>query len=74
MQSNGREFPNSIMSSWKFYVVRNEPDNEITGRFRSVAEALEHALPGNVIYETTETINRKLLMVVDGPATEKTRI
>lgn len=64
MQSNNKEFKDTIETTQVFWVVRNEPDNEITGEFRTVDEALEHAVPGNVIYEVCRTTTRKAIMVV----------
>jgi hypothetical protein len=44
MDGKGRTFQNVIVSERSFWVVQNEPGNEITGQFRSLEEAKRHAL------------------------------
>ena len=63
MKSNNREFPDHVSATRVYYTVRNEPKNEITGKFFSVAEAQVSAMPGDVIYEVVETTERRALMV-----------
>ena len=65
MDSKGRTFPDRLFNQKIFWIVRNEPDNEITGRFRSLDEAKHNALSGNVIYEARETVLCTAVMVVE---------
>jgi hypothetical protein len=65
MDGKGRTFQNVIVSERSFWVVQNEPGNEITGQFRSLEEAKRHALSGNMIYHARETTIRTATMLVD---------
>jgi hypothetical protein len=58
MDSKGRTFQDIIRNERTYWVIRNEPNNEITGQFHSMPAAQKHALPGDVIYEVKETAVR----------------
>lgn len=62
------EFDNVIEVGREYWVIRNMPGNEISGRWHTKEEALRHGLPGDVLYHLHVVERRVLDMVI--PATK----
>lgn len=61
--ANG-EFDNVIEKGREYWVIQNMPGNEISGRWHTKEEALQHGLPGDVLYRLHVVERRVLDMAI----------
>lgn len=64
MKTTRGDFEEMIETGQTYWVVRNQPNNEITGRWHTPEDALAHGLPGDVIYCLHVVESRQLVMVI----------